>query len=291
MGKLHRSIGALSADRADWIDPSENTGYNGGRLAATVMLIRDGADGIEVWAQERVRTMRNYPGMTVFPGGGVDSRDFPPRSWDSGDLWMGRSVVSVARRLGLTKYKAHALVFAAVREVFEETGILLATDPDGSMVGDARPFSGAREKLESHQLALTDVLQDNNLKVNADMLEPWARWVGVSEVGNWFDTFSFVAAVPEGQHPDGNTGEAHDANWFPPSLLIEGWRVGLVRFAVATWAQLLDLSRFHSVAEVREAAAQQDLSPIIGDPTHVDRYSDFFTHTPVDRIGKLGGIH
>lgn len=288
---MHRSRGAFSADNVDRIDPTETTGFNGGRLAATVMLLRDGNNGLEVWAQERVRTMRNYPGMTVFPGGGVDSRDFPPRSWDSGDLWMGRSVVSMARRLGLNKYKAHALVFAAVREIYEETGTLLVADSDGTMLSDTRPFSDARDKLVSHQASLTDVLRANNLKVNADKLEPWGRWVGQSEVGNWFDTFSFVATVPEGQTPDGDTGEADDANWFPPSLLIEGWRVGLVRFAVSTWAQLLDLSRFETVAEVQAAAREQDLSPVVGDPTHIPRYADFFTHIPEDRIGKIGGFH
>lgn len=288
---MHRSQGALSADEADRIDPTETTGYNGGRLAATVLLIRDGEEGLEVWAQERVRTMRNFPGMTVFPGGGVDSRDFPPRSWDSGGLWAGRSVVSMARRLGLTKYKAHALVFAAVREVFEETGILLVTDHDGNTLPDPKPFAGARQQLESHQLALTDFLQSNQLRVNADLLAPWGRFAGTSESGNKFDTFSFVAAVPKGQDPDGNTGEAHDANWFPPTLLMEGWRVGLVRFAVATWAQMLDLSKFHTVAEVLKAAETQDMAPIVGDPIHIPRYADFFTHTPEDRIGKLGGLH
>ncbi|MHA2788744.1 NUDIX hydrolase [Corynebacterium sp. S7] len=288
---MHRSKGAVSADAADHIDPTDKTGYNGGRLAATVLLVRDGSDGLEVWAQERVRTMRNFPGMTVFPGGGVDSRDFPPRSWDSGELWTGRSVVSFARRLGLTKYKSHALVFAAVREVFEETGILLVNDESGEILPDARPYADARHKLESHQLALTDVLQDNKLKVNADLLEPWGRFAGTSESGNRFDTFSFVAAVPEGQEPDGETGEAHDANWFSPTLLMEGWRVGLVRFAVATWAQILDLSKFHTVEEVFEAAKQQDMAPVVGDPTHIPRYQDFFTHTPTDRIGKLGGLH
>ena len=74
-------------DRLDAIDASDTTGFHGGRLAATVLLLRDGADGLEVWVQERVHTMHNYPGHSVFPGGGVDPRDFPPRSWDSGELW------------------------------------------------------------------------------------------------------------------------------------------------------------------------------------------------------------
>ena len=87
-------------DRLDAIDASDTTGLHGGRLAATVLLLRDGDDGLEVWVQERVHTMHNYPGHSVFPGGGVDPRDFPPRSWDSGELWAGKSVISMARRMG-----------------------------------------------------------------------------------------------------------------------------------------------------------------------------------------------
>ena len=97
-------------DRIDAVDASDTTGFNGGRLAATVLLLRDGVDGLEVWVQERVHTMHNYPGHSVFPGGGVDPRDFPPRSWDSGELWAGKSVISMARRMGVTKYKALSLI-------------------------------------------------------------------------------------------------------------------------------------------------------------------------------------
>ncbi|WIM68646.1 NUDIX hydrolase [Corynebacterium breve] len=287
---MPNSQGAPSVFAGDHIDPTDTTGYQGGRLASTVLLIKDGHNGLEVWAQERVLTMVNYPGMTVFPGGGVDSRDFPQRTWNSGELWMGRSAVSVARRLALTKYKAYALVFAAVRETFEETGAFLVADQKGEMISDTRPFIESREKLVSHEASLTDVLQSNKLKVNADMITPWARWVGTSEAGNKFDTFSFVATLPDGQDPDANTGEADDANWFSPKLLLEGWRVGLVRFAPATWAQLVDLSKFDSVDEVVAAAKLQDMRPTSDTLVGIERYAEFFNHDPPDRIGKIGGI-
>lgn len=288
---MSATTGAFSSDDADRIDPTDASGYNGGRLAATVILLRDGDHGLEIWVQERVDTMRNYAGMTVFPGGGVDTRDFPPRSWDSGDLWTGPSVVSVARTMGTTKYKAHALVFAAVRELFEETGTLLAVHEDGSPVTDARPYSEARAGLVSHELSLTDVLRRHGLKVRSDLLHPWARWVGASDAGKWFDNHSFVAVAPAGQEPDADTTEADDANWFPPRLLIEGWRMGLVRFVIPTWAQLNELTQFTTTAQVLEAAARADLNPVIGDPVHDQRYHEFFTSTPIDRIGSIHGPH
>lgn len=266
-------------DSLDAIDPGETTGFNGARLAATVLLLRDTAEGLRVWIQERVRTMRNYPGHVVFPGGGVDPRDFPPRTWDSGELWAGRSVVSMARRMGVTKYKAHALVFAAARELFEEAGTLLAIREDG-LVSDASRYHRERELLESHEISFTEFLEHNGMRVDADMFLPWSRWAG-EDNNHWFDTFFFIGVLPEGQEPDGETGEADDAGWFDPQLVLDGWRAGLVRLAIPTWAQLKRLTSYSSVKEVLDDASFSDLRPIIGDPRDDERYREYFTTFPV----------
>ncbi|GAA1472314.1 MULTISPECIES: NUDIX hydrolase [Corynebacterium] len=269
-------------DSLDAIDPGETTGFNGARLAATVLLLRDTAEGLRVWIQERVHTMRNYPGHVVFPGGGVDPRDFPPRSWDSGELWAGSSVVSMARRMGVTKYKAHALVFAAARELFEEAGTLLAIREDG-LVSDASRYHRERELLETHEISFTEFLEHNGMRVDADMLLPWSRWAG-EDNNHWFDTFFFIGVLPEGQEPDGDTGEADDAGWFDPQLVLDGWRAGLVRLAIPTWAQLKRLTSYATVKEVLDDASFSDLRPIIGDPRDDERYREYFTTFPVDRI-------
>ncbi|WP_342319580.1 NUDIX hydrolase [Corynebacterium mayonis] len=281
---------AYRRDTKDEIDPFDMAGYQGARLASTVILTRDGSGGLEVWMQERVLTMRNFPGMTVFPGGGVDSRDFPGRVWDDGELWVGRSAISLARQLGVTKYKAHALLFAAVRELFEETGTLFAVDDDGNLLRDASDYHKERLKLESHELSLTDVLRAFNLNVHADLIYPYARWVGRSERGTLFDVFSWLAVAPDGQEPDGATGEADDANWFSPQLLIDGWRAGLVRLAPATWAQLVDLSAYLSVADLLDAVRDASISPIVGDPVNHPRFREYFLNPPIDRIGRPHGI-
>lgn len=269
-------------DRLDAIDVSDTTGFHGGRLAATVLLLRDGADGLEVWVQERVHTMHNYPGHSVFPGGGVDPRDFPPRAWDSGELWAGKSVISMARRMGVTKYKAHALVFAAARELFEEAGTLFAIREDG-IVSNARRYHKERKLLENHTISFTEFLSNNGMRVDADMLLPWARWVGKGK-SHWFDTFFFVGVLPSGQEPDGDTDEADDAGWFSPQLILDGWRAGLVRLVIPTWAQMQRLSKYSSVQEVLEDASFSDLRPVIGDPREDPRYREFFSATPLDRI-------
>ncbi|WP_297850426.1 NUDIX hydrolase [uncultured Corynebacterium sp.] len=261
-------------------------GINYGRLAATVILMRDGNSGLEVWMQERVLTMRNYPGMTVFPGGGVDIRDFPSSSEEAKELWSGRSASDLAKQLDVKPRQAHALMFAAVRELFEETGTLLLVDDTGALLRDARPFHHVRKRLESHELSFTELLEVTGLDVDATLLKPSGRWVGKSEKGQWFDTFTFVAELPAGQEPDVTTGEASDANWFPPSLLIDGWRQGLVRFAPSTWAQLYDLSEFDSVSGVMEHVKGLTIEPVVGDPVHIERYAELFDRQPVNRMGK-----
>lgn len=149
------------------------TGFSGGRMAATVMLIRDGEEGLEVWVQERVSTMKNFPGHVVFPGGGVDPRDFPERTWDSGELWAGTSAIARARHMGLTKAKAHAVVFAAARELFEEAGTLVTIREDG-IVSDASRFHSDRKALESHRVSFTEFLEHHGMRVDSDMLRPAA---------------------------------------------------------------------------------------------------------------------
>lgn len=269
-------------DPLDAVDPSDTSGFNGGRLAVTVLLLRDSSQGIEVWVQERVSTMKNYPGHAVFPGGGVDTRDFPPRMWNSGNQWAGRSVISIARRMGVTKYKAHALVFAAARELFEEAGTLLAIRDDG-IVSDASRYHRERELLEAHVISFTEFLANNGMRVDADMLLPWARWAGENR-GQWFDTFFFLGVLPEGQEPDGNTIEADDAGWFRPGLIMDGWRAGLVRLALPTWAQIMRLVSYSTVGDVLRDASYSDLRLVIGDPVDDPKYREYFTANPIDRI-------
>lgn len=249
-------------------------------LAATVLLVRDGARGIEVWAQERVPTMPDYPGMTVFPGGRVDERD---RS-EAHTVWSGSAGAEIARSLRTDVGTAQGLVLAAVRELFEETGTLLAVHSNGATVGDAAPFHRDRLALESHRLSLTQVLRRNDLRVHADLLRPWARWVGTSEKGRRFDTYSFLAVHPVGQEADDSSSETDSGGWFPPGLLIEGWRHGLVRLVIPTWAQLMRLSGCSCVAEAVAEAERSDMTPVVGDPRDDPRYREFYTTPFHERI-------
>ena len=264
------------------------------RLASTVLLVRDSVHGIELYVQERVSTMKFAANMTVFPGGGVDARDFPGDvdgdGHDSPRLnWSGHDPQWWADRFNVAPATARALVCAAVRETFEETGTLLATDATGETVADSGRFHAQRKAMESHELAFSDFMAAENLGLRSDLLRPWSNWVTPEKFPTRFDTFFFLAAQPEGQIADGDTSEAASTGWFRPTVLMDGWRDRKVGLMPPTWAQIKRLLPYDTVAEVLAAADADDApvarttSDFFGDP-FMDEFFAVATH-----LGHLRG--
>nr|WP_231686511.1 NUDIX hydrolase [Corynebacterium deserti] len=262
-------------------------GIGGRKLAATVLLVRDaiidGQPDIEVYIQERVSTMANFPRTTVFPGGGVDSRDFA--SEHGKDMWKGPSAEEWAEILGVSPEVAYALVFAAIRELFEEAGTLLAEYADGSgLVQDASKYHDYRVRLETHEISLTDMLQEEKLIIRSDLIVPFARWASPEGTKKKFDTFSFIAVEPQGQCADGTTSEASSTGYFSPRLILDGWRAGLLRLVIPTWASLFELSQFRRVDQLMEAVGDFDLSPVLDEAVGNPRYAEFYRARLTERF-------
>jgi 8-oxo-dGTP pyrophosphatase MutT (NUDIX family) len=210
------------------------------RPAATVMLLRDASNGLEVFLLQRHSRMDFAPGMTVFPGGGVDDRD---READI--AWTGPAPAWWAERMAVDEELALALVCAAVRETFEECGVLLAGPDEGSIVSDVTAYHGAREQLASRELAFSDFLRGEGLVLRADLLRPWANWVTPAQGHRRrYDTYFFVAALPEGQHADDLTSEAVSAGWSKPAAAVEDFAEGRRVLLPPTWTQLDTLPKF-----------------------------------------------
>jgi 8-oxo-dGTP pyrophosphatase MutT (NUDIX family) len=215
------------------------------RPAATVMLLRDTADGIAVFMLQRHSRMDFAPDTSVFPGGGVDDRD---RNADIG--WAGPDPAWWAQRMSVDAGLALALVCAAVRETFEECGVLLAGPDERGIVTDATVYPHARAQLTSRELSLGDFLRRENLVLRADLLRPWANWVTPARGHTRrYDTYFFVAALPEGQHADGQTSEAASAGWWLPGAAIEEFAAGRSFLLPPTWTQLDTLPSFGSTVE------------------------------------------
>lgn len=212
------------------------------------MLVRDTSAGVEVFLQRRVVGMAFAGGMTVFPGGGVDQRDV-----DATVAWHGPGPRWWGERFGCDPSLARALVCAAVRETFEESGVLLAGPDGGGVVADARPYHDARAALVGRELSFARFLADTGLVLRADLLRPWANWVTPVEEPRRYDTRFFLAALPEGQQADGATSEADRAHWQRPAEAIDDWRRGECALMPPTWVALSDLAEHPTVADAMRA--------------------------------------
>jgi hypothetical protein len=186
-------------------------------------------------------------GVMVFPGGGVDDRD---RNADI--AWFGPEPAWWAERFGVEPDLAEALVCAAARETFEESGVLFAGtagDPDG-IVSDASVYGDARAALANHSLSFAEFLRRENLVLRADLLRPWANWVTPKEERTRrYDTFFFVGALPEGQRADGENTETDQAFWSTPQAGLDEFAEGRSFLLPPTWTQLDSLNG-RTVAEV-----------------------------------------
>lgn len=263
------------------------------RDAATVVLARDGSAGPEVFLLRRVAGMAFAGGMTVFPGGGVDRRDA-----DASLAWAGPGADWWAERFGTDEGLARALVCAAVRETFEESGVLLAGPDAGSVVADTAAYADARAALVDRRLSMAAFLADAGLVLRADLLRPWANWVTPPEEPRRYDTRFFLAELPAGQRADGVTTEADHAGWRRPVDAIGDWRAGRRGLLPPTWVTLDELAEHDSVASamavervidrvtpkvVRDGGALRVILP--GDP----RYDDAAGHldpAPDDRLAR-----
>ncbi len=184
------------------------------RPAATVVLLRDSAQGPEVYLLRRVKGMAFAPGMHVFPGGSVD-----PEDADADLAWHGPPATQWADWFACTEPLARALVCAAVRETFEESGVLLAGPGPQQVLADVSTdeWEAERAALEAREQSLSQLLTRRGLVLRADLLRPLAHWITPDVEPKRFDTRFFLAALPAGQVCRDVGGEADHRVWLRPS--------------------------------------------------------------------------
>jgi 8-oxo-dGTP pyrophosphatase MutT (NUDIX family) len=236
------------------------------RQASTVLLLRDGATGLEVYVLRRTRGMPFAGGMTAYPGGGVD-----PRDADIEIGWVGPSPAQWAAAFGCDEPMARELVCAAVRETFEEAGVLLAGDPAGGAVvpdvsGD--DWEQQRQALLSRELSLSELLAGRGLALRSDLLRPFAHWITPPAEPRRYDTKFFAAALPVGQEARHVSGEADEAEWLTPSAALAEMWAGMRPMLPPTIHTLSQLESFPDVAAALAGSPPEPLHPI--SPTFVE---------------------
>lgn len=178
--------------------------------AASVVLLRDSDDGPEVLMQVRASSMAFAGGRPVFPGGRVD-----PGDGESVAHWAGPAGPDWARCLGTDAATATAIVTAAVRETFEESGYLLASSVDGADLTyvDGDDWRTDRDLLADHRISLADLLGRRNLTLRSDWLKAWSVWVTPDFEPRRFHTWFLIARCPVGQRVLGVSREASSHRW------------------------------------------------------------------------------
>jgi 8-oxo-dGTP pyrophosphatase MutT (NUDIX family) len=222
------------------------------RDAATVVLMRPSASGPAIYLLRRQTSMAFAGGMCVFPGGGVDPRDF-----DATVAWAGPSPTDWAARLGVDEAEARALVCAAVRETFEESGVLLAGTSAGDVVADTTgdDWEADRVALESRELAMSDFCSRRGLVLRSDLLGVWAGWLTPVFEPRRYRTWFFVASLPEGQRARDVSSESSSVTWMPALEAVQAVDDGDLMMMPPTYLTCLEIGQHADPSEVVAASA------------------------------------
>jgi 8-oxo-dGTP pyrophosphatase MutT (NUDIX family) len=224
------------------------------REAATVALIRDAPGGLEVYLLRRVRGMAFAGGMHVFPGGSVDPAD---ATADIG--WAGPTAAQWAEQFGTTEPVGRSLVCAAVRETFEESGILLAGSSGPDLLADVSTdeWEAERASLESRSQSLSQLLARRELVLRSDLLRPLAHWITPEPEPRRFDTKFFLARLPAQQATRAAGTEADQRLWLRPGDALSRQ----LAMMPPTRTVLHELASYDSVESA--LAAERTVTPVL----------------------------
>jgi 8-oxo-dGTP pyrophosphatase MutT (NUDIX family) len=234
------------------------------RDAATLMVVRDGDEGLEVLMVRRALSASFVGGAFVFPGGAVDSAD---RLIDVEAVCDGRTEVDASTRLGLDS-GGLAYWAAAVRECFEETGVLLAHRAGGIPIDFDVPavadrFVGYRAALVENRLSLAELCRLEGLRLDLGSIHYFAHWITPTGSPRRFDTRFFVAAAPSGQEPLHNPGELIDHVWIRPTDALDGHRRETFSLVLPTIRNLEAIANFERAADLLDAVAALPAVPTV----------------------------
>lgn len=226
------------------------------RQAATVMLVRDGVDGLEVFMLGRNPHSEFAGGAFVFPGGAVDQHDLHA---DLEPHCAGLTDATASTLLGIDQ-GGLAFWVAAIRECFEECGLLLAYDQQGDIVrlDDSRVearFRQHRQRVDAGMLSLIDLCADEQLTLACDTMHYMSHWVTPVGPSRRYDTRFFVARAPDAQVGLHDNRETVANLWVQPRAALERGRSGELAIMSPTASNLEALSRFESADQVLAAAS------------------------------------
>ena len=221
--------------------------------SATILLVRDGAHGMEVFMVQRHHQIDFATGAMVFPGGKVDEADADP--------------ALAARVDGTPSDAERAIRVAAIRETFEEAGVLLARPRGaGELVPGARLAeieARHRKALQAGERTLRELVEAENLALATDLLVPFAHWITPVFMPKRFDTHFFLVAAPPDQLAIHDGGESVDSVWIQPAEARAEQAAGRRTIIFPTLMQIQKLGRSARVAEALRTARSSKIVTVL----------------------------
>lgn len=234
------------------------------RPAATVTLVRDAPGGLEVLMMQRNFKSVFMPGMHVFPGGAVDESD---ASDECAALCMGLDDAEASRILGI-KNGGIAYWIAAIRESFEEAGILLACDSNGDTVtldesSRANRFHEYRHRVEKGEHPFSAMLRDEGLRLPLAQMRYFSHWITPAGAPRRYDTRFFIAVAPQSQAPLHDNRETISHAWIRPAIALDGNRRGTFKMRTPTVHTLGLFASHDNTASLLGAMGERGSIPVI----------------------------
>lgn len=224
------------------------------RAAATVVLMRNHEEGVQILLLRRARSSGFVPGAYVFPGGLVDADDAAPALLDRSDEL---TLAAAADRLDLhdADPPAAAYYLAAIREAFEETGLLVGRHRDGGVIPSAAQNEGvldARDRLLDEACTFAEALDEFGARLDGRAMEYIGHWITPVAEPRRYDARFFAAAVPDDAEPAIHAAEMTDAIWITPRRALERTRDGSLPMVFPTIKTVEALESFESTEAILE---------------------------------------
>lgn len=279
--------------------------------SATVIVARHAVEGLEILFVRRSDEQQFMGGYFVFPGGLVEPADCDCDLWEDHCIPVAARPGLILQEPALPEPAARGLFMAAIRETFEECGILLAVPECGSAfdftdADTAARFKAYRKLLHDGEMSLKHIAAKERFRFAPGNLVPYAHWITPLSQPLRYDTRFFLALLPEGQEAAHDDDELTETLWLKPGIALEMNTTGRISLAPPTLKTVEELSCFQDARQLWAAAAQREIFPVLPEPykengclgvklPHDPEYSliDFKRHPrpgETSRIERRGGI-
>jgi 8-oxo-dGTP pyrophosphatase MutT (NUDIX family) len=229
--------------------------------AATVILARQPEDAPWECFMVRRHVLSDFAAdVFVFPGGKVDESDRDPAIAD-----FVRDRTELQRESD--PVASLAVKLAAIRELFEEAGVLLAERDGMGLVrldgADQKRYVEYRRMLHTGELAMLELARRERLCLAAHRLHPFSRWITPVDSPRRYDTRYFVTQMPDGQEPIHDALETTDSSWIAPADALDRFRRGKFPLVYATEKHLERMAQYASIDQMTAATRKEDLEPVL----------------------------